>query len=198
LSARELKKVLLPFKNIQIYQDSFLHGISSDTNLLIERVLLENSQKSMKILDLGCGNGIIAIMLKLARPTWQISAIDIQSVALAKRNSALAKVKIDFKREDLRTYKNQYDLIVTNPPYYTIKENRISPNIHKAIAKSELECTMRDIVNCVGRCLKKNGTAYILYPNSRLSELEKMDIQLISKTVFAKVFVAQVKKKIDT
>jgi release factor glutamine methyltransferase len=90
-----------------------------ETELLIDVALDRlDSDKKIKVLDLGTGSGIIAITLSKKCPKWEISATDRSSEALniAKLN---ANKHIDFYFgnwfEPLPHIK--FDLIVSNPPY---------------------------------------------------------------------------------
>ena len=73
------------------------------------------------ILDLCTGSGCIAIACQKAFPEAGLTAVDISASALAvaKKNRALHDVaKIQLIQSDLfQTIDQQYDLIVTNPPY---------------------------------------------------------------------------------
>ena len=94
-----------------------------ETELLIDIAIDSlDSEKKIKVLDLGTGSGIIAITLSQQCPNWDVSASDQSSKALtlAKLN---AKRPINFYCgswfEPLPKIK--FDLIVSNPPY--ISEN---------------------------------------------------------------------------
>jgi release factor glutamine methyltransferase len=74
------------------------------------------------VLDLGTGTGAIALALGSEMPTWQITAVDkvADAVALATRNQQrLATNNVQVKQSNwFSALKNeQFNLIVTNPPY---------------------------------------------------------------------------------
>ena len=78
------------------------------------------------ILDIGTGTGIIPISLKSKFPGAEVEAWDISEDALklAKENSIVLEVEVDFKRKDVLTTEpnRRFDLVVSNPPYITQQE----------------------------------------------------------------------------
>ncbi len=99
-----------------------------DTELVIEEALqyLPNN-KSKNILDIGTGTGCIIISLKKERPKCRATAIDIsiKAINVAKTNAKIHQLenKINFINIDIDKYKsNNYDLIISNPPYISSVE----------------------------------------------------------------------------
>ena len=94
-----------------------------ETELLVETVLAQiPMQQPIDILELGTGNGCIAISLALERPHAQITATDKYEEALevAKLNARnLGADQITFLKSDWFSAlaHRQFDLIVSNPPY---------------------------------------------------------------------------------
>ncbi len=94
-----------------------------DTELVIEQTLKYlPTEKSKKILDVGTGSGCIVLSLIKERPKCRATAIDISKNAInvAKTNAKLHQLenKINFINIDIDKYKsNNYDLIISNPPY---------------------------------------------------------------------------------
>lgn len=84
--------------------------------------------KPLQILDVGTGSGCIPISLKLALPNCMLAGLDISETALqtAKHNAEKMNADISWMQEDIlnTTYlPNQFDIIVSNPPYIPFKEN---------------------------------------------------------------------------
>lgn len=81
-----------------------------------------------RILDIGTGTGVLAITLKTLAPQAQVVGLDISKPALevAKSNSQRHQVAIDWRISDvfssLDPQKDQFDLIVSNPPYISLDE----------------------------------------------------------------------------
>ena len=94
-----------------------------DTELIVEETLNYlpiNSSK--KILDVGTGSGCIIISLIKERPKCKGTGLDIsiKATKVAKTNAKLHQLenKIKFINIDIDKYNsNNYDLIISNPPY---------------------------------------------------------------------------------
>ena len=185
--------VKLPFGKT-IFQTSSGQSITSDTALIVDTLLRHFKHEKQSVLELGCGNGIISIMLAYYRPAWQIIGIDIQPhlVKMATENSRLAEVDISFSYSDLKifTAKAKFNLIVSNPPFYPENCGKLSPIHERAISRHEIMCTMNDVLTAVKRNLKPDGKAYLLYPMNRINELlvsaKRVDLKFTEKIIFSK------------
>ncbi len=107
-----------------------------DTELIIEETLnFLPKDKSKKILDIGTGSGCIVVSLLKDRPKCTATAIDlsIKAINVAKTNAKLHHLenKINFINIDIDKYKsNNYDLIISNPPYInSIEFNRLEDDV---------------------------------------------------------------------
>ena len=102
---------------------------SKDTLDYGSRVLLENLVERPlkgKLLDLGCGIGYIGILLKKYHPELQVTMIDINEIAvqLAAENSELyGQDNVVLAMDGLSETEEMFDIIVTNPPIRTGKDN---------------------------------------------------------------------------
>lgn len=181
----ELKQVELPFGKI-VYQSKQGQGISSETAELINVILEQEKDEKISLLELGSGSGIISLMLKHYRQSWDICGIEIQEhlVEISQENSKSADEDVIFIEADLRNYSTieKFDLIVTNPPYFKVNETRISPNRERAISRHELLCDLSDVIASIRRNLVFKGRAYLIYPQNRELELgevvETMNMKL--------------------
>ena len=189
--------VELPFGKT-IYQYKQGQSVSTDTELIVNAILSEihNQTPKIKVLELGSGNGIISIMLSHYRPNWEVTGLEIQShlVTLAKENSNNANVKVNFVQGDLckKTFASQsFDLIISNPPYYPKKNGKISPHKERAISRTEIMCTMQDVFKSIKCHLQNDGTAFVIYPISRLNEIlvntKKVDLNIHRKIISNKI-----------
>lgn len=97
-----------------------------------ELVLLarERLAAGKKVLDIGTGSGCIAIALSAACPEADVTGIDIspEAVETARANAVRNRVKAEFLIRDILHFETeawqQYDLIVSNPPYVRESEKQ--------------------------------------------------------------------------
>lgn len=91
-----------------------------ETEELVEAALEADPEVS-RVLDLGTGSGILAVTLKLQRPRWDVTAVDVSPEALttASANARFHKAEVRFVLSDGFTalLGESFDLIVSNPPY---------------------------------------------------------------------------------
>lgn len=92
--------------------------IDSATELLVKTIY---DEVHGKILDVGCGYGVIGITLATSQEIKEVTMIDInhRALELAKRNSVKNKVSDKIKvleSNGFEQIKEKYNAIITNPP----------------------------------------------------------------------------------
>lgn len=97
-----------------------------ETEELVDLIIKE-SPSAKRILDIGTGSGCIAIALAKHLPLATVSAWDVsdEALAIAEQNNASLGTCVKFSRKDIFSEildENNYDVIVSNPPYITIVE----------------------------------------------------------------------------
>ncbi|MCG7781700.1 peptide chain release factor N(5)-glutamine methyltransferase [Lelliottia amnigena] len=102
-----------------------------DTECLVEHALAHLPATACRILDLGTGTGAIALALASERPDCQVTAVDVMpdAVALALRNAArlgFNNVKIQQSSWFDALVGQQFDMIVSNPPYIDERDPHLS------------------------------------------------------------------------
>ena len=119
--------------NINFYGNRFI--INEDvliprfeTEELVEntiKYIQEKFTSNIKILDIGCGSGIIGLTLKQKFPSAQVDLVDISSKAIniAKQNAKALNLEVNFIESDVfQNVKDKYDVIISNPPYIKTNE----------------------------------------------------------------------------
>lgn len=111
-----------------------------ETELLVELALREIPRKAeWRILDLGTGSGAIAIALASERRLCQVTATDISTDALAvarenARQHALANITFIEGSWTEPLQGQQFDLVVSNPPYVAAGDPALAALRHEPVA----------------------------------------------------------------
>ena len=118
------------FKNYQISVDSVeltiasLPGVFSQKKLDIgTALLLSNLPETMqgKVLDFGCGAGVISCFIGKKFPSTQLSLLDVSALAITSAKKTLALNNLSgevFASNSLSKVSEKYQNIVSNPPFH--------------------------------------------------------------------------------
>ena len=112
-------------KEIEFYTASglfSLKNIDKGSKLLTEKCIIKDN---WKILDLGCGYGIIGLALKLAYPNMEVTFSDIneRAIQLTNMNLKLHNIKAKaIQSNSFENIKDKFDTILLNPPQTAGKE----------------------------------------------------------------------------
>lgn len=149
--------------------------VSSAAGDLIHTVLTNYHQTTARVLDLGCGSGIVAALLAASRPGWQLEGLEIQpeQVLLAQKNCLALAPTVKIIQGDLRLWQphHKYDIIVSNPPHLPLGSGKPPRDGGRLLARFEVTCSLPAVLDFCRRTLKKRGRALLLYPQARAAEL---------------------------
>ena len=160
----EVLNDILGYKNRKIFQDTDCFSFSLDSIMLANFATIRLKDK--KIVDLGCGNGVVPLIMSL-RCDKKIIGVELQSklADMAKRSvdyNGLNDV-IEIINTNMKDYVSDetfesFDLITCNPPYFKVNDkNYFNDNIEKVIARHEVEITLSELMVIVKKLLKNNG-----------------------------------------
>jgi tRNA1Val (adenine37-N6)-methyltransferase len=100
--------------------------------------------RMQKACDLGCGTGIIALLMAWQDSFLSVDGVEIQPewAALARENARLCGLedRVCILDGDLRRHREflkagAYDLVVANPPYYARGRGKSAPDKARAAAR---------------------------------------------------------------
>jgi len=164
-------------EKFRLIQDRFGYRFSIDPILLAHFAKIK---KRDKVLDIGAGNGIIALLLSKLQPEALFLAIEIQPhlADQALRNSILneAADRIQILNDNVqnlpRLFKaGSFNVVVSNPPYQAKNSGRINPNPFRAKARHEGVTSIEIFISVASVLLKNGGKACFMFPSFRLTEL---------------------------
>jgi len=133
-----------------------------------------------RIVDLGCGCGIIPLLLARLAPESRIVGVELQAemADLARRNVELNGLsgRIDILESDILHLggvlpANGFDLVLANPPYRRQGTGRISPRAGRDLARHESSATLEDFLLTSKRLVHSGGRICFIYHPERLAEL---------------------------
>jgi len=174
----EVKNYLLGYKNIYIMQDTEMFNFSLDSVLLPNFVTL--NKKINKILDIGCGNAPIPLILS-TKTDADIIGVEIQekSYDLAKKsidinnlNDRIEIINADINEYYLNVESDSFDVITCNPPFFEVNDmSKFNNNDYKTIARHEVKLNLDDLFKIARKLLKNNGNIAIVHRPERLIDI---------------------------
>ncbi len=156
------------FKQFSVNQDQTAMKIGTDGVLLGAWTPIENNPKS--VLDIGTGTGIIALMLAQRSNAEQIDALEIDESAYEQtvenfENSPWGDRLFCFHAgldEFVDDTEDEYDLIVSNPPFYS--EEYRSENEQRDLARFQGAMPFEELVEAADLLLSENGIFSVIIP----------------------------------
>lgn len=101
---------------------------------ILETIKHDFDRKDLRVLDIGTGSGCIPVTLKKKSPGLDVLALDISPKALeiAKENAEKNHAHVTFLQMNILDQNRwnsleQFDIIVSNPPYIPLKETGLMP-----------------------------------------------------------------------
>ncbi len=153
--------------------------ITEDPLLLVDSVrkffnkLKISGYKNM--LEIGTGQGIVSILLSNIENINKIYAVEIQKELYEILKDNIIENRLNEKiipiNDNIKNIKGEYDLIISNPPYYKLNEGKLPADETELISKYEIKLTLEELVGNIKRLLKNHGYFFIIIPNSRLNDI---------------------------
>jgi tRNA1Val (adenine37-N6)-methyltransferase len=159
-----MSNIFFKFKQFTVYHDLCAMKVGTDGVLLGAWVDCENCSS---ILDVGTGSGLIALMTA-QRSHAQIDALDIdaeacrQALVNAEKSPFASRIRV--MREDFLSFHPgcSYDLIVSNPPYFSSSPE--NPDSRKATARHNTALSFEALIRQSSLLLKEGGRLAVIVP----------------------------------
>lgn len=135
--------------------------------------------RAKTVLDLGCGAGVLTVLMHVSHPNAQISGIEIQAASAALCRNNLDENGFDstgILTGDLREHRSLFsagawDLTVSNPPYFAADSGYTAPAESRATARDERTCTLEDLCTAAAYLTRWGGAFCMVHRPERLSEI---------------------------
>ena len=123
-----------------------------------------------RILDIGTGTGVIALMAAQRSPQAQVVGVEIDanSFADADANASSSDYKdrvimIHSSLQDFSSsYAGKFDHIVSNPPYFV--SGTVSEQAGRAAVRHTVHLSFEDLVSCALKLMSENGKFSLILP----------------------------------
>jgi tRNA1Val (adenine37-N6)-methyltransferase len=154
------------FKQFKIHQEKSAMKVNTDGVLLGAWTNLDGAKT---VLDIGAGTGLISLMIS-QRSTAIITGIEIEknaaeeaalNVQNSKWNKRVSIQNISFQ-DFVATSQNKFDVIVTNPPFFSNGVKNTNP--HLSMARHNHLLPFEDIIDGAKNLLTENGRLSLILP----------------------------------
>jgi len=165
------------FKQFRIIQEQSAMKVGMDGVLL---GAWADASGAERILDIGTGTGLIALMMAQKSNVTQIDAIEIDPEAFpeaflnVQQSPWNGRIQIELSsfQEFTEQTDRKYDLIVSNPPFFT---NGIkAPIENRAQARHSHSLPLNVLISGAARLLNENSRISLVLPIESLQEVEKL------------------------
>jgi tRNA1Val (adenine37-N6)-methyltransferase len=156
------------FKKFTVNQDRCAMKVGTDGVLLGAWTPIEN--RPFSVLDIGAGTGILALMLAQRSSAEQIDAIEIDEDAFEQcvenfENSSWSDRLYCYHAgldEFMDEPEDEYDLIVSNPPFYS--EDYKTESEQRDLARFQDALPFEDLIEAASVLLSENGLFSVIIP----------------------------------
>lgn len=152
------------FKQFTVWHDKCAMKVGTDGVLLGAWTSVQHSRR---ILDIGTGTGLVALMLA-QRSQSAITALEIDSQAAVQATENFGRSpwrdRVEVVVADFKQYRpdTQFDVIVSNPPYFV--DSMKCPDNQRSIARHNNELTYDDLLRGVNVLLSPDGAFTLVIP----------------------------------
>ncbi|MBK6363311.1 MAG: methyltransferase [Saprospiraceae bacterium] len=160
-------KSVFQFKQFKIYQDDNVMKVNTDAILLASWCEIKSDGRAI---DIGTGTGVIALILAQKNKKLIIDAIDIDENAFLQASENFQKNELGKNitphhcsfQQFSRTNKAIYDVIVTNPPFFS--DGPVSINKKKANFRHDITLQRAELLEGVSKLLSEQGSFQMILP----------------------------------
>lgn len=171
------------FKQFEMSNSRSAMKIGTDGVLLgawaIDALVSHQSDNEPRVMDVGSGTGLIALMLAQRFPKALITGIecDVDAAEEGAENFAgspwrnnLQMVYADFNTNALEFMPESFDAVVSNPPFFT--NGAHAPDVQRLTARHEGSLNLESLTAGAARLLRSGGILSIVIPMEQRQRAE--------------------------
>ena len=175
------------FKQFTIHHDRCAMKVGTDGVLLGAW----GSVEGKRILDVGTGTGLIALMVAQRNPQAKVFGIDIDEEAVQQAQENVAESpfcsRVECILQDVLTFEpeERFDAILCNPPFFT--EDTLPDDKGRALARNNKSLPFPQLIKKVASLLAENGRFSVIVPFRLAKEIVSLclneNLHLISRFI---------------
>lgn len=163
---------MFKFKQFFIHQQHTPMKVGTDGVLVGAWATVSGCER---ILDVGSGTGLISLMMAQRNATAKIVGLEVNKMAYEEslRNveqSPWAK-RVSIKLTKLQDYSPgvSYDLVISNPPFFTYSDSVMEEN--RQMARMQTTLSLGELATHIERLLSPEGRVVLVYPFDQQEKL---------------------------
>ena len=164
------------YKQFTVYQDQCAMKVCTDSSLF--GALIDSSQAE-NILDIGTGTGVLSLM-QAQKSTAKITAVEIEENAAKQATSNFKaspwsdRINLVLRpvQEFSKEHNLQFDLIISNPPFF--KDSFKSPDASVNMARHDSLLPQDELLQSVLSLLTDDGAFWLLLPEYEFDRFESL------------------------
>ncbi len=165
------------FKQFTVFHDRCAMKVGTDGVLLGAWADVSGSRR---MLDVGTGSGLIALMLAQRNPNVQVLAIDMDKDAVEQARENVRKSpfasRITVENISYQLFANEdcgyFDHIVSNPPFFA--SSLLSPDGRRSAARHEVSLDLEQLLDISRRILAPFGRISLILPFDAITKLQRL------------------------
>lgn len=162
------------WSNGPYYRDEPAFKITTDS-VLLSHFSASGNSSIQNCLDIGCGGGLISVLIHAQFPDACFDSFDIrmEAVQICRENYDANHIEGSVECLDVREYRSAskkgiYDLVVCNPPYYYT--GKISPDKEKAVTRGDT-LSPAQFSGAASYFLRKGGSFCVVHKPAFLADI---------------------------